>query len=102
MIWPMDKRYPLSKRPTTPRFKGFDYTFLETLGFKFAVEYKMLTDDEIQAVQDAQAMINGSRLLNINAKLTFPTGTYADLYKDRRYDVLGDQLLGQIPNPRKP
>lgn len=56
----------------------------------------MLTDEEIAALKKGDAALrdNGKELMNLNADLSFPTGTSVRLYHGRKYDVLGDRLLG--------
>lgn len=63
-------------------------------GLSFALLGNMLSDEEIEAIKNDQAEIQKKGLYNANAELTFPIGTWATLYEGRRFDLLGDRLLG--------
>lgn len=81
-------RWP-NLKPKVNRTKPF------TPALAFAIQFDMLTDEEIKECQKGNMCVEGSWLTNLNAAtVKNPTGTRVGLYKDRRLNILENRLLG--------
>lgn len=79
-----------SRKPERGKLRNGDYLF--------AKSFNMLTNEEIEACENGNAEVSGSKIFNANANLSFSPGTWNDLYQDRRTDILADRLLGLNQN----
>lgn len=61
----------------------------------FAYLNDMITDEEYEACKKGNMVIQGTRLLNLNARHpTIRTGEATTIFKDRKIRILGNRLLG--------
>jgi hypothetical protein len=61
----------------------------------FAHLNEMITDEEYQECKMGQMVVNGSWLLNLNAKHpTLKTGQTTAIFKGRKTRILANRLLG--------
>lgn len=65
----------------------------------FAHRKQMITSDEYSACLRGDAEIQDMQfILNLNAKLTFPTGTRERIYQGRATEIMIDRLLNLDPD----
>lgn len=83
------------QKPNVDRSKPF------SPALAFAINFDMLSDEEIEGCRKGDLCIEGPWLTNLNsATVANPTGTRVQLYKDRRFRILENRLLGLDEEPK--